>query len=80
MSPLVLLDRRWHPSPSIRLVDVNWISLVAILAVVGAMVAWPIFQLRTGMIDRRFKPLVWMMIPMVSATGVIIAFAVATAE
>ena len=59
---------------------VNWISLVALLAVVVAMAAWPIFQLRTGMIDRRFKPLLWMMIPVVSIAGVLVAFAVAAAE
>jgi len=53
---------------------------VALLAVVVAMAAWPIFQLRTGMIDRRFKPLLWMMIPVVSIAGVLVAFAVAAAE
>jgi len=57
---------------------VNWTLLIALLAAVAAMVAWPIIQLRTGMIDSRFKPLLWVMVPVVSILGVLVAFVVAS--
>jgi hypothetical protein len=63
---------------SVRFVDVNWTLLVALLAAVAAMVAWPIIQLRMGMIDSRFKPRLWAMGPVVSIVGVLFAFVVAS--
>jgi len=63
---------------SARFVDVNRTLLVALLAAVAAMVAWPIIQLRVGMIEHRFKPLLWTMATVVSIAGVLVAFVVAS--
>jgi len=63
---------------SVRFGCVNWILLIALLGAVAAMVAWPIIQLRTGQVDRRFTPLLWIMIPVVSILGVVVALAVAS--
>lgn len=67
---------RW--TQSVRCGCVNWILLIALLGGVAAMVACPIIQLRSGRVDRRFTPLLWIMIPVVSILGVVVAFAVAS--
>lgn len=54
-------------------------SFLAIESFVVLMVGWPIYQIRSGMVNRRFLPLLWIMCPILFAVGTLMALLVATA-